>query len=392
MTAQCGGGTSGPKAGGVLDAALTVGNVAGLFSLEAIPWLIPALALLDIGSFTLTSFCATDPPAMPAFTTGEINALLKVSLGADFASGLAKMPALIANVVWNNYCQCTSGALVPFVYPTQPTGTGTYTPPVPLVAVACRTLGPFPHTVTTGQIFNRGGPLLNDLPSSYVRVTTTTSVVTSPAPPITYNHQFQDSSGANTIVHSYTAPVPSVVTQIYIVPNDGITTSLQTKITAGAGAGSTSEQTLWEVFCDGQFPSSVASPCCPPDPATQASLDLILNMVTLLQRQLAPFAYVVGTAHAGLSGTGTIAVNGLLGVKVEITTDPTSLGREGTTPPMLFDRGFLSWGVPDGYPSTERLARTPQVSMPARCSAYTSISYDLHPGVVVTITELKREP
>jgi len=51
-----------------------------------------------------------------------------------------------------------------------------------------------------------------------------------------------------------------------------------------------------------------------------------MAMVTLIQRQAAPFGYVPGAIHAGLTGTGVIAIQGLIGCKVDITTLPTQLG------------------------------------------------------------------
>jgi len=56
----------------------------------------------------------------------------------------------------------------------------------------------------------------------------------------------------------------------------------------------------------------------------QAQLDQLMAMVTLIQRQAAPFGYVPGAIHAGLTGTGVIAIQGLIGCK-SVTTLPTQL-------------------------------------------------------------------
>jgi hypothetical protein len=115
-------------------------------------------------------------------------------------------------------------------------------------------------------------------------------------------------------------------------------------------------------------------------------------MITLVQRQAVPFAYVPGTVHAGLSGAGELDIFGLIGIKATITTLPDALGRAGTQPTELFDAGFLTFGTTDGFPTSFRLNRTDLLALPPRCSAYTKLDYDLAPGVVVTITELLREP
>lgn len=133
-------------------------------------------------------------------------------------------------------------------------------------------------------------------------------------------------------------------------------------------------------------------PCCPPDVTAQSYLDLILQTVTLIQRQAVPFAYVVGTQHVGLTGAGTIAISGLLGASVELTTIPTRLGEAGSSPTEIFDAGWVTFGTPDGFPSSYRLGKQHNVFLPSRCSAYTELDYDLPTGVVVTISELVREP
>lgn len=141
-----------------------------------------------------------------------------------------------------------------------------------------------------------------------------------------------------------------------------------------------------------QAPIQPSQPCCPPDPEIVGLLSVILENVRLMQRQLAPFAYVSGTAHAGLSGAGVFDIQGLIGIKVNVTTLPSSLGLAGSSPTEHFDLGYLTFGTDDGYPHSIRLERSQQLELPARCSAFTHLAYDLHPGVVVTITELVREP
>jgi len=145
-----------------------------------------------------------------------------------------------------------------------------------------------------------------------------------------------------------------------------------------------------DFYCNSQ-PGGLQSPCCPPDPALERRLDVILSYVQLLQRQLAPFAYVAGAVHAGLTGQGTLSISGLIGAKVVTTVRPGSLGEAGTTPTEYFDVGFITFGTPDGYPHSYRLEHDPYIVFPSRCSAFTELAYDLHPGVTVTITELVRE-
>jgi len=75
-----------------------------------------------------------------------------------------------------------------------------------------------------------------------------------------------------------------------------------------------------------------------------------------------------------------------------MTLGPGFLGQEGTSPTEYFDAGFLTWGTPDGWPQSFRLDHDPTLNFPRRAGLFTTLDYDLHPGVTVTITELVREP
>lgn len=145
------------------------------------------------------------------------------------------------------------------------------------------------------------------------------------------------------------------------------------------------------VYCNGDLPTGVASPCCPPDPILHATLLQILQLATLMQRNLAPFAYVAGASHAGLTGNGALTIPSCLGVRVTLTTIPTWVGVEAGDPTEYFEAGWLSWGDSTGFAAREFLSHNPQLSFPAEAARYTRIGYTLAPGVVATIQELYAE-
>lgn len=134
------------------------------------------------------------------------------------------------------------------------------------------------------------------------------------------------------------------------------------------------------------------NPCCPPDPTTQALLDAILAMVTLVQRQSAPFSYVYGDDHTGLTGNGSFGVSGILGVSVDVTTLPGNYGQDAGTPTQLYDVGFVTLGTADGYSTSRRIDHDGTLLLPPAAGAYTTVGYTLSPGVQVSIRELIREP
>jgi hypothetical protein len=115
-------------------------------------------------------------------------------------------------------------------------------------------------------------------------------------------------------------------------------------------------------------------------------------MVTLIQRQAAPFAYVYGTNHTALSGSGALDVSGLIGCSVDVTTLPNSYGRAGGVPEELFGLGFVTLGTIDGYETSRHIDHDGTLFLPPGAGAYTKIGYSLSPGVVVSIRELVREP
>jgi hypothetical protein len=125
---------------------------------------------------------------------------------------------------------------------------------------------------------------------------------------------------------------------------------------------------------------------------TTPLLRQILNMVTLIQRHEVPFSPILGTARAGLIGTGSFAVQGLVGVQVVLTAVPPGAGSSSGTPPMLYDVGWVNWGDANAWTGRQRIDATNKLIMPEGFSEATRVGYTLPPGVVATITEVQREP
>jgi hypothetical protein len=393
----CPGGLTQAKSG--IAAFVNYGSsAAGLLSLvPRLAALAPAAYVLSGVSIATSVLCGSEPPAMPTFTQAEINDLINNNFfDTNYATALGKLKDMISNLAWYQLCECQSGGAV-----TLPTPPVQPTPPVvpptnlPNTTVQCAhfTTGP-----VTWSSFGNGkvnsNPSVNTTTAGAVGLDFTINVVlTGGGTPDSSNGHVDkfNAAGKSIRLADFTIPTSGTYHQTFVVDPlfPHIVFSL-TPDTVTFPTGQTLEF-IGTLTCAGALPIG-PSDCCPPDPLLVAKLDNIQALVTLLQRQLAPFAYVPGTVHTGLSGTGVLSVQGLLGAKIIITTDPTTLGVEGTSPPILFDRGYITWGTADGYPQSERLERSSQLSLPARASAFTDLAYDLHPGVVVTITELVREP
>jgi len=371
----------------------SAGLLASIFAAYDLSWLIPVIPLLSFANQVLASFCASDPPAVVALTAQEAGALLNLTFGTDFDSGLTKVTNLYLNVIWHDACQCDSGSATAFAPPAPPAGTPIFQPPVAPLAAPCVAVGPQqlsllnPGTVS-GTIANFSGKnvtwavskiTMTGILAGKTVVFTLSIQDTSFSLHTVSTRTFTSADNGVAIVLSAAGPTsPQLATRSYVL---NATNSPALLITEE-----------FDFFCDGALPTDTQNPCCPPDVATQAYLDVITRQLNLIQRQLVPFAYIATTAHTGLSGAGSFAIQGLLGVKVNVTTLPGQIGQEGTSPAEYFDMGFLTFGTPDGYDHSVRLERSQQIVLPARCSAFTSFAYDLHPGVVCTITELVREP
>jgi len=115
------------------------------------------------------------------------------------------------------------------------------------------------------------------------------------------------------------------------------------------------------------------------------------QLVTLLQRYGLPFNYVVGPVHAGLSGSGSFPIGGLVGVRVDVAEPLPPRQLEGT-PPYLWDVGWMSILTPDGMIEERRIPRDTQVWQPNLINEASTFGYFFKDGVSASITELQPEP
>lgn len=412
MTALCSGGASGPKPG-VNEVIIFSGSaLATLLGNSGTPWGIAAAGALGVATYEATGLCTSDPPAEPTITGADWLALFTLGDLAAHIIAIEKFNALVTRAAWFSLCQCTSVAT-----PSQPV----VPPPADMPTLPA--IGPSPcfsksiqHTAiydptsadVTG-IQNALGPVGAQV--NQVRGSVTEHATKLPSPlPTTAEFTFATpaspslAEGSTISVYFYTAANAQIGT-FEVGPGYLASHTYKSTIAIPATADHwfishsntavsppTANDTIaLTMVCSGGSPTSLSTPCIT-DPATMAVLEQILSYVTLTQRQLAPFAYVASTSHAGLTGDGSFDIQGLLGVKIALTTVPASLGVAAGTPEEHFDLGFVTFGSADGYPHSIRIEHNPQLALPARCSAFTKFAYTLHPGVVATITELVREP
>lgn len=400
MTAVCGGGTSAPKTGSAAVVDYGAGLLAAIFGAYDLVWLIPIIPFVGLAPLALSTFCATDPPSVTALTTAESEALLQLQFGSDFDSGLTKVKDMVLRMLWYENCMCTSGSAPSAItLPAPPTNAPITQQPAGSLPPACdrhvlnnNTVG----ATGTGQMDGASG-LLFTLPEA-LRAT------------VTFHAGQYSASGASNIRLQVGTSCNATIFDQPLVNISGDVWQMQCQIPALLHCGG-SETWRWQVvgtfahttavatydvliefFCGITLGADGGQAPCVTDPTVLASLDNILSLVTLIQRQIVPFATIGGAAHTGLTGQGTISFDGLVGVKIMVTTLPGYVGLISGDPDELFDVGWFAWGNADGFAPREFISHSPQLSTPPRGSVYTTLGYSLNPDVVVTISEISREP
>jgi hypothetical protein len=477
----CTSGFSRPKAGIPKNIIITSDVMRALLAGSA-PWLQPfAYGMPDI-SIDSTVFCASDPPALPAWTEPILIALGAFSgTGPQMAIAAAQMAQWVTGIAWYQWCECSAAPQpVAPAPPPPPTNVPTFTPPAPT-------------STTPGYL----GTILSDAPLDYWRMADPTY-----GRVVSIGSQFIDlmpwsmgqgwqgfsgpasdggaylSAGGFLVVDNYPIPavsslegwfwpgaffgaganfllIPGATKRPSLILNEYEALTWQVDGGAVGAAVNFSRQRwhhvvivstgadtrfyfdgvlkwtnptimtahpgdrlyvggwatgLWDFFISevafygtalsaarvlahyNAADNTLFRPQTKPVVLTPPTNQALTNMVNLLQRQLAPFGYIPRGVYPGLVGNGQLAVQGLLGLLVNVTTLPGFLGRELGQIDTLFSVGWLDLGTADGFLSRQRITHTIWLTFPSDMSLVTLVNYTLTPGVVATITELVREP
>jgi hypothetical protein len=366
-------------------------------------WLRFAGPLINVLSYDALNACTTDPPTMVDLTPDEANALLSLQLGGDFASGLAKLGDIVLNLAWHEYCQCSSFGTPPLIAQPAPPGLtvalptgecGTFTGE--LVAMQCASPNFVFYLLGEGHQNPSGSTRSN--PASLWIPAGATSVRAT----VTLTDSLNALTGAS--IDWFNASNVNISNSGVGMCFPGSPQTLEMAIPAGAVRFGVqvgvqcSPPVLQHAFasvafyCGGSNPSAPAGGCCPPDPLTAEMTRQTWELVRLIQRQLVPFAYLSSTEHASLTGNGSFAVQGLVGIRVELESWGDIVGEYSGDPDVLTGAGWFNWGNADGVSAREWISAEQQVSFPAAAGQYTAVHYSFGLGVTGRITELVREP
>lgn len=418
MTALCGGGASSARSGFGLTASIGIAQAAALLNNVPTQLAFAVAGLLGFLSWELATFCNTDPPPMPVPTATDYANVLGINGVAAQIAGVAVFRDLFGNLVWPTFCQCdTVTTPGPPALPTPPTNipqvNPTQFPTAPSVS-ACWDMTasvtipndgathpqnawlPSASSVafTDATFWGSGTVTAWAIPPGATQVTTVMDLVTAPTAAFgsdaylffyTSAHAYISNPHiANNSNHPFTAnfAVPSNAAFWAIWTNDNVANS--PAVLSGE----------LKFFCSSQPQGSLNTSCCPPDPSLTALLQQLQSMVEAIYQAVGVplHSYADGTAHTGLSGGGTVTLSeAAIAVRVNLTTDPASLGQAAGDPTFLYDRGFVV-PIVNSAPirNDVRLVYNPQMYLLPELTE--QIGYYFHPGVVATVTELTAGP
>jgi len=342
--------------------------------------------------------CAGEPPT-DVFTAADLGLLLLPPFGTAVA--MAKLRNTILAQAWPNYCECLPAEAppgTPCVTYTADLGDGTG-----VTHAACEWptgcwYSSFPHA--SGW---------NAPPSGAHRVTVSVKGI---APGLCGyisdqggDLQFKCTTGDSDTIDFGPVDMHAGSTNIqFRVFSQGATLPLHV-VAKWYPTASEPPCDYLPVYVPPSLPSE--PPLLPPPPAftcadnedicdklfnLDVKLNRILTMVTLIQRQETPFGYIESVSHPGLAGSGTLSVQGLIGVRVDLTTIPAYVGRLDGQPTVYFDVGWVALGTATGYQTRELVRHDPQFVLSGEAGIFTRVAYTFPPGVVATIVELVREP
>jgi len=392
MTTLCGGGTSSPKFDTQAITTMSLGAIFQLLSKYEAPWLIPASAMLSLVPLEMATFCGTDPPTISNLTTAEATALLQLDFGTDFYNALGKFKNIVLQMMWYEFCQCDVGSPTTFTPPTAPTDTPIYVPPVAGTATPCASYTGGPSALVASTFTNVLHLIAIPLGATSVELTLHNATAgAGPHGGVQWSiKQYPPESTTSLATSSpIMASGATLVLDIPIVPGCAV---MDASATPGPANNSDTVAAEAVVSCGGNIAGDPLPTAPPLAPVDSARIEQILQMVTLIQRQEVPFAFIARATHTDLTGTGQIDVQGLIGALIELTTVPDYIGRRGSDPEVLFDAAWWAWGTDDGLEPLVPIRYRGAIILPDNAGAYTRLAYILEAGVVATITELVREP
>lgn len=395
MTVLCGPSGSRMQAGFAPFVYIGPAALGALMTEIPIPWAVPLAAALGALTYDLSTFCVTDPPDDPGLDAADIIGFLSVGNPALHHAAALRVQQLFDRYMWYRLCECVDyGPVTPPADPGEPTDMPQINPPFvgyPQLIPPCLSQGLVNVPTDSTHSLVSANLLMGGLNVTAIRAVVVRTILAGAGDTARIDVTQSSSVGTYVALRTDSQTIgPTGTADITVPPYPGADHVIVT-CNHVSGSGTSNNASNLYFFCNGELPNTPVQPCCPPDPEVAQGIARILETVLLIQRQAVPFGYVYGANHADLTGHGSISVADLIGVSVDVTTLPNSIGAADGTPVELFDVGFVTLGTSDGYEHSRRIDHDGTLFLPYAAGAFTLVGYTLAPGVTVAIRELVRE-
>lgn len=396
MTVVCGPGNSHRKTGAPASLFYSVAGLVAFFADIPYLWLATIAGYLGSVAYDIDQICSDDPPDEPTILTSDW--FLAIGQGGDREAhndAILKFDQLIRHWLWYQNCECvsggTSGPAAPQSQPTDwpesdPNGRGLGTTP-------CATFGPESRGVASSGGFAVGALAFAPLVVTSITADVENAISTGAGATAQIRFEYQNQFSTGTVVgprYDY-ALAPTTAKHTVNVPYVNGYSHLELYINGTAGTGTGIATVTFYFWCNGDNPDGSGPAECCSDPHLSLQVQEILDLVTLLQRYVAPFALIDGEHHV-VFDQGEFDIGRCVGVRVESGSSlPSAIGIEDSHPDELFDLGRISWGDDSGFRHSQRITTLPFESTPFQASRFTKLGFSLAPGVTVDIIELQAE-
>lgn len=371
-----------PKPG--VDAVVTMGGsgLAGFLTKVLGRKAAPFAAVLGYWSTQTNAFCQAGPPAFYQLTAADYANLVLESLGvaSPDPTVINKLEQVVQYYTWWDLCQCVGTVTPPPTTSVEPPGApglndtqgpppndacidltkgvnnrdATYQDPIDPTPRQIQNLTPLFFQSSTLQ--TRVDTVLVGSPSlptvlmptpPPISVTTHGSAAVSSTPGANFSIYFRTWNSTGAVVRKYVNTSlyqdgPNIwIPDVPFTPQAGETNFALYSEVAGGFVGGGYELHV-QMNCVG---ASVATPCCPPDPTTNALLVQIKNLIERLSTASgAPAtAWRDGPRHTGLGDRGHFVLGkGAVGVRAELTTIPVTSPPHVGDPTFYYDLGFIT--------------------------------------------------
>lgn len=118
-----------------------------------------------------------------------------------------------------------------------------------------------------------------------------------------------------------------------------------------------------------------------------SSQNLYIDHRTILNNPRPTLAFKVGAVHTGLTGSGTLTISKLIGIRLQLTANVPGHSLEGN-PPYIWDVGWMSVSDGGAMLQERRITRALYEWFPGEMSIATTWGYFFKGAEIATMTEL----